>query len=185
MYRSECTGEAQEERTGLEEGARGDHLVQGGPFHQLKRRGVNAYLLHVDRFIQLLLVPDFDLNQPPPPKKVTKVQSFYPLPLMVSLCHWWRRECSIKTASYLLRGHGVRQRRGRGLLQGGGGGGREEKVSRWEPMLISVGGLSVIILWKTCQILHACIGSPPPVALAERRPRCRAGAVTLDSTADG
>lgn len=46
-------------------------------------------------------------------------------------------------------------------------------------MLISVGGLSVIILWKTCQILHACIGSPPPVALAEPGSRCRAGATLL------
>lgn len=40
------------------------HLVQRRSLHQLKWRGVNAYLLHINGFIQLLLVPNFNLNQP-------------------------------------------------------------------------------------------------------------------------
>lgn len=38
------------------------HLVQRRSFHQLKWRGVYAYLLHINWFVQLCLFPGFDLQ---------------------------------------------------------------------------------------------------------------------------
>lgn len=72
-----CRRPVQEERTVLKERGRDDHLVQRRPFHQLKWRGVNAYLLHVNRFIQLLLVPDFNLNQPPKKSQRYRVSTHF------------------------------------------------------------------------------------------------------------
>lgn len=89
------------------------HLVQGSSFHQLKWRGVYAYLLHINWFVQLCLFPGFDLQ--PIRKQRDGLRAN-------RVCKYWLESFVGRLLSvglhnqYLLWRHGVSQLRGCGLL---------------------------------------------------------------------
>lgn len=175
--RAAGTSQVSTPRTGKAQvGRMDDHLVQRRPFHQLKRRGVNADLLHVDGFVQLLLVPDFNLNP-----RSHKGTEFLP-----TSCDGWRRKRPIKRVSYLLRGHGVRQLRGRGLLREAG----QRRTSQ------PLGACTDKCCWFICR--HPLqnmsnppcvrqVAPPPPVALAalSRWTRQQTGDLSFWGQSDG